>query len=301
MDCCNEKEKEMFRKFKTGVNIAVLFTCITIMTTVCFAGEYEAILQMHSLDNPIQLANEVLNAQGASTNTNMVEEGLMISEDDAYDSVYDYIDSTIGADTIYQYQGYIILDEETEEEYVIKVRSYTSAIGYYYVNKHSGEVYSQWINPITNEPEQQEFCYTIDAAELERLHSKNDIETEVIDGTYFYCMRTDTNGHPDIFGDVSRGCSNEYSYDENYVVIHGSPNYILDDIWTFTEDNTLEVKYWGFRYNEDTIFEAVGGNDLPDTLTVSDFIDYANLCKDTGLALIIDVKDGLANSFRIAS
>lgn len=100
----------------------------------------------------------------------------------------------------------------------------------------------------------------IDAAELERLHSKNDIETEVKDGTYFYCMRTDTNGHPDIFGDVSRGCSNEYSYDENYVVIHGSPNYILDDNWTFTEDNTLEVKYWGFRYNENTIFEAVGGN-----------------------------------------
>lgn len=140
----------------------------------------------------------------------------------------------------------------------------------------------------------------IDAAELERLHSKNDIETEVKDGTYFYCMRTDTNGHPDIFGDVSRGCSNEYSYDENYVVIHGSPNYILDDNWTFTEDNTLEVKYWGFRYNENTIFEAVGGN-LSDTITVSDFIDYTNLCKDTGLTLIITVKDGLANSFKIAS
>ena len=73
------------------------------------------------------------------------------------------------------YYGYIVPEYVTDEEYVIKVKSYTSAIGYYYVNKYTGDVYSAWTNPVTDELDDREYEYTIDEQELERLHTQ---ETE---------------------------------------------------------------------------------------------------------------------------
>lgn len=95
---------------------------------------------------------------------------VLISEDDAYGSVYDYVDETIGMREINEHYGYIVPKEETDEDYVIEVKSYTSAIGYYYVNKYTGDVFSAWTNPVTNETDGREYEYTIDAQELERLH-----------------------------------------------------------------------------------------------------------------------------------
>ena len=95
---------------------------------------------------------------------------ILVSEDDAYDSVYDYVDETIGMREINKHYGYIVPKEETDEDYVIEVKSYTSAIGYYYVNKYTGDVFSAWSNPVTNETDGREYEYTIDAQELERLH-----------------------------------------------------------------------------------------------------------------------------------
>ena len=85
----------------------------------------------------------------------------ILTEEEAYDAVYEYIDATMDAETIYQYQGYIVLDEQTPEEYVIKVRSYTGAIGYYYVDKYSGDVYSAWISPVTGGMDPRQYEFTI--------------------------------------------------------------------------------------------------------------------------------------------
>ena len=81
-----------------------------------------------------------------------------------------YVDETIGMREINKHYGYIVPKEETDEDYVIEVKSYTSAIGYYYVNKYTGDVFSAWSNPVTNETDGREYEYTIDAQELERLH-----------------------------------------------------------------------------------------------------------------------------------
>ena len=88
-------------------------------------------------------------------------EHVKIDSDTAYDAVYEYIDETLGVDNIHEYNGFITMDEETEDEYVIKVRSYTGAYGWYYVQKETGDVSVAWKSPITNELEERQYLFTI--------------------------------------------------------------------------------------------------------------------------------------------
>ncbi len=89
------------------------------------------------------------------------DEVPLLTEDEAYESVYNYIDNTLGVYNILKYNGYIQIGEDTAADYVINVRSYTGVTGFYYVNKSTGDVYEQWMNPVTNEPEPSVYLYTI--------------------------------------------------------------------------------------------------------------------------------------------
>ena len=61
-------------------------------------------------------------------------------------------------------------------------------------------------------------------------------------------------------------------------------------------DNTYQ-----FKLDENTMFQAVGGLAEPKIFTEEEFLDYCNNLKDSGLALIIEVKDGVATYVYISS
>lgn len=63
----------------------------------------------------------------------------------AYDAVYDYLDDSLGMNTVYKYHGYLVYSDNTDEEYVFFFRSYTSAHARYYVNAFTGDVYGNYI------------------------------------------------------------------------------------------------------------------------------------------------------------
>ena len=91
---------------------------------------------------------------------------LFLTEDEAYQSVYNYLDQLWDMDTVYEYHGYVTLGDATPTDYVILVRSYTGARGQFSVNKYTGEVYEQWMNPITDEWDPASLVYTITEEEL---------------------------------------------------------------------------------------------------------------------------------------
>ena len=177
----DEEGKEVFKKATTGhvgEEIRILVNGETVSAPVVQepVTEGKCVLTGDFTQSEAEELVRALDPLDAACNDETETEVLLpmktvlISEDEAYDSVYDYVDETIGMREINEHYGYIVPKEETDEDYVIEVKSYTSAIGYYYVNKYTGDVFSAWTNPVTNETDGREYEYTIDAQELERLH-----------------------------------------------------------------------------------------------------------------------------------
>ena len=78
-----------------------------------------------------------------------------LTEEQAYDAVYQYADENYGMDTVEEYHGYLTYVEEqsSDEQYTFVLRSYTGAYVFFYVDANSGETYSEDLSPITDEME----------------------------------------------------------------------------------------------------------------------------------------------------
>ncbi len=89
------------------------------------------------------------------------EDGL--TEDEAYNAVYQYADENYGMDTVEEYHGYLTYVEEqsSDEQYTYVLRSYTGAYVFFYVDTASGEVYSEDLSPITDEMENYRYVCNV--------------------------------------------------------------------------------------------------------------------------------------------
>ena len=56
-----------------------------------------------------------------------------------------------------------------------------------------------------------------------------------------------------------------------------------------------------FMVNDDTVFQAVGGTADPEIFDRESFIEWYQGVKDSGLALIVIVEDGIAKTVSISS
>lgn len=89
------------------------------------------------------------------------EDGL--TEEEAYNAVYQYADENYGMDTVEEYHGYLTYVEEqsSDEQYTYALRSYTGAYVFFYVDATSGEVYSEDLSPITDEMENYRYVCNV--------------------------------------------------------------------------------------------------------------------------------------------
>lgn len=118
------------------------------------------------------------------------------------------------------------------------------------------------------------------------------------DGKYVTSMIAELKGEAD---DYITASAYDYKIYDNNFIVSGSFDYHADpeDYENYEEisnqvDNTFVI-------DENTELLAAGGMADPEKFTREDFLSYLEECKDTGLALIVIVENGVAKSVTISS
>lgn len=126
--------------------------------------------------------------------------------------------------------------------------------------------------------------------EEENLHEK--------DGKYVTTMIAKLKGEAD---DYITSTAYEYKFEDDRFVVSGSFDYLENPEDYEKVEEIKNEEGHKFVINDKTVFQAVGGMAKPEIFTKEDFLKYLEECKDTGLALIIFVEDGVATSVSISS
>ena len=118
------------------------------------------------------------------------------------------------------------------------------------------------------------------------------------DGKYVTTLMAKLQGEPNEYLETSAYASN---IEDDKLIVSGSfdlyanpENY--DDVEHF--ENLEDHK---FVINDQTEFQAVGGTAPAEKFTREEFLDYIEKVKDSGLALIIMVENGVATTVSISS
>lgn len=118
------------------------------------------------------------------------------------------------------------------------------------------------------------------------------------DGKYVSTLISKFKGEP---CDYITSTAYAYKIEDDRFIISGSLDYFKnpDDYENATEiKNETEQR---FVINDKTEFEAVGGMAPAKKFSREDFLKYLEECKDSGLALIIFVENGVAKTVAISS
>lgn len=127
-------------------------------------------------------------------------------------------------------------------------------------------------------------------SEDKNLHTK--------DGKYVTTLIAKLKGEAD---DYITSTAYAYKIEDDKFVISGSFDYHEDpDNYEKVEEIKNEEDH-KFVINDKTEFQAVGGMAPAQKFTKEDFLKYLEDCKDTGLALIIYVEDGVVKTVEISS
>ena len=232
----------------------------------------------------------------------------VLTKRQAYDAIFDYLDDSLGMDTVYNYHGYLCYSDNTDEEYVFFFRSYTGAQAYYYVNAFTGDVYEEQENPIIMVYQEKEYLFNIFGYEPPAsVLDQPEYELMTEDNTYFTTMLTETHGEPDGNMNTVFTYACDYAYENNTFILTGSLllcewNEELHSVWPeFDQEHFLQNKVRGFICDEQTQFMAVSGESPIIYYSPEEFVENALKCKDTGLGLTIEVYNGKASAIKISS
>ena len=92
-----------------------------------------------------------------NVDASLSEEKEPLTEEMAYNAIYNYIAKTHGWDNAPEdVSEYLETAEATDDEYVIYHRSYTGAFTYYYVNKETGDTHIVDVVPALDIEEDEE-------------------------------------------------------------------------------------------------------------------------------------------------
>lgn len=239
--------------------------------------------------------------------TGAADSGVKVTEEQAWNAVYTYLDESIGMKTVYDYHGFLVSSDHTDSEYVFWFRSYTSAHAYYYVNKHTGDVYESQENPIVSIYGEKKYIFNIFGDEASHTETVAEYELIEEDGVYFTGMNSIYRGELTGSHEMIYATAYAYAYEGNIFFISGSMNLgEMDDssqaiLPKFDEAHVMFNKVRGFVCNEDTQFIAMSGEDRKDIYSPEGFVAFANKVKDSNLGLEIEVKNGIVESVRIES
>lgn len=137
-----------------------------------------------------------------------------------------------------------------------------------------------------------------DKKESDKEDSEEDKNLHEKDGKYVTTLMAKLKGEPDEYLETSVYA---YKIEDDKFIVSGAFD-LYEDL-----ENIDKVEHFEneedhkFVINDKTEFQAVGGTAPAQKFSKEEFLKYLEECKDSGLALIIFVEDGVATSVSISS
>lgn len=118
------------------------------------------------------------------------------------------------------------------------------------------------------------------------------------DGKYVTSMIAELKGEAD---DYITSTAYDYKIEDDKFIVSGSFDYHEDPEDFENSEEIKNEKKQKFTINDETVFQTVGGMAPAKDFGREDFLKYLDECKNSGLALIIFVEDGIAKTVQISS
>lgn len=132
----------------------------------------------------------------------------------------------------------------------------------------------------------------------EEASDKEDINYQERDGSYISNLIASKNGDRDPQAGLTSLAN--LKVDGETLTLEGTIDYLKDPN-SYDNSEEYDKASYNFKLTSDTKFQAVGGMADPEIFTKEEFVDYYQGVKDSGLALKIEVKDGVVTTVSIAS
>jgi len=132
----------------------------------------------------------------------------------------------------------------------------------------------------------------------EESEASDEMIIEERDGRYFSTLMASKNGERS--EDFDAGFVSNLTIEDDVLTVDGTIDYLVD------LENTEDVEKYDkgsfhFNLSPDVKLQSAGGDQEPTVYTKEEFLQFYEDVKDSGLALIIDVKDGLVTLVSISS
>lgn len=136
------------------------------------------------------------------------------------------------------------------------------------------------------------------ASNEEQSQENNDIKYEERDGLYFSSLASSKNGERD--EEFNSPYLASLKIEGDTLTVDGTIDYLVNPE-DFESAEKYENASYNFKLSDDVTLQAVGGLAEPEYFSKEEFVEYYQKVKDSGLALKIEVKDGVVTTVSFAS
>ena len=136
------------------------------------------------------------------------------------------------------------------------------------------------------------------ASNEEQSQENNDIKYEERDGLYFSTLAASKNGERD--EEFNSPYLANLKIEGDTLTVEGTIDYLVNPE-DFESAEKYENASYNFKLSDDVTLQAVGGLAEPEYFSKEEFVEYYQKVKDSGLALKIEVKDGVVTTVSFAS
>ncbi len=132
----------------------------------------------------------------------------------------------------------------------------------------------------------------------QKANSQENINYQERDGVYISNLIASKNGERD--SQMGLTSLANLRVDGETLILEGTIDYLKNPD-SYDNSEEYDKSGYNFKLTNDTKYQAVGGMADPEIFTKDEFVNYYNEVKDSGLALKIEVKDGVVTTVSIAS
>lgn len=132
----------------------------------------------------------------------------------------------------------------------------------------------------------------------EESEPSDEMIIEERDGRYFSTLMTSKNGERS--EDFNAGFVSNLTIEDNVLTVDGTIDYLVD-LENTEDDEKYDKGSFHFNLSPDVKLQSAGGDQEPTIYTKEEFLKFYEDVKDSGLALFVDVKDGLVTLVSISS
>lgn len=132
----------------------------------------------------------------------------------------------------------------------------------------------------------------------EESEPSDEMIIEERDGRYFSTLMASKNGERS--EDFNAGFVSNLTIEDDVLTVDGTIDYLVD-LENTEDDEKYDKGSFHFKLSPEVKLQSAGGDQEPTVYTKEEFLQFYEDVKDSGLALFIDVKDGLVTLVSISS